>query len=534
MTLKLATDVLVTDVLVIGGGLAGCWAAIAAAQAGGDIVLAEKGHVGTSGVTATAGPGHWWVPPDPGARDAAVAKRLAAGEGLGEAAWMERILEETWRTLPTLAAYYDFPADERGQVQYRALRGPEYLRALRRHALDLGVRILDHAPALELLRGREGRVVGAAGLLPQQDRDWTIRAGAVVLATGGCGFRSHLLGAGNNTGDGLLMAAEAGATLSGMEFSACYTVAPARTTMTRSMSYAFATYYDEAGERLSIPSGPDQSGPLARALSNGRVFCDLSRMPHDIRAMLPHISPNVMLPFARRAIDPFGQRFEITLRGEGTIRGVGGLRIAGADCATGIDGLYAAGDVASREAVTGAVSGGGAVNASWALSSGRWAGHAAAGFARLHRNPDARAEAIGEAGLRPRARGGRMSDAPDHAALVRSVQSEMLPPGPQLFRCGDALSASLARLDALWTVMRDASGSGGIRDRLRRREAAAMTATARWCIGAAEARTESRGMHRRVDHPARQAEFAARVSTGGLDRRWARLDASPAALRAAS
>src|ERR1700678_3287542 len=66
------------DVLVIGGGLAGGWAAIAAARAGASVILADKGYFGTSGVTAAAGPGHWWVPPDPpDARRDAVAQRNA-------------------------------------------------------------------------------------------------------------------------------------------------------------------------------------------------------------------------------------------------------------------------------------------------------------------------------------------------------------------------------------------------------------------------------------------------------------------------
>jgi L-aspartate oxidase len=50
------------DVLIIGGGMAAAWAAISAARAGGEVVLVDKGFVGTSGVTATGGPNHWWVP----------------------------------------------------------------------------------------------------------------------------------------------------------------------------------------------------------------------------------------------------------------------------------------------------------------------------------------------------------------------------------------------------------------------------------------------------------------------------------------
>jgi hypothetical protein len=47
-------------------------------------------------------------------------------------------------------------------------------------------------------------------------------------------------------------------------------------------------------------------------------------MPKDIRERLPYISPNVMLPFVRRGINPFTGKFPVTLLAEGTIRGMGG------------------------------------------------------------------------------------------------------------------------------------------------------------------------------------------------------------------
>ena len=45
-----------------------------------------------------------------------------------------------------------------------------------------------------------------------------------MLAAGGTSFLSHLLGSRTNTGDGYLLAAEAGAEMSGMEFTAAYTI----------------------------------------------------------------------------------------------------------------------------------------------------------------------------------------------------------------------------------------------------------------------------------------------------------------------
>ena len=499
------------DVLVLGGGLAATWAASAAAQAGAQVVLADKGFCGTSGVTATAGPGHWWVPPE--GRDAAIREREALAEGLAERRWMARVLDETWRTLPTLAAHYAFPRNEAGAVQYRNLRGPEYMRAMRRLALRSGVRILDGHPALELLLYADGSAAGAAGIERTTGASWTVRAGAVVLATGGCAFMSRLLGCHTNTGDGALMAAEAGAELSGMEFSAYYTVAPAFSTMTRSMSYAFATYTDGGGRALDIPDGRDAVPALARAMEAGPVFCCLDRMPADIRARLPSIQPNFMLPFVRHGIDPFTQRFPVTLRGEGTIRGTGGLRITGDDCTTTVPGLFAAGDAATREMVAGATSGGGAQNSAWALSSGRWAGQAAAARCQaLGRRTGTPAVAVGEAGLRPR----RRPAAPDIRAAVAAVQAEMLPPGKTLFRSGSAMQASACRLDALWTDLRDHAGADGPAA-LRSREAAALTAHARWCLRAALARTESRGMHRRTDLPAHDPRLAHRLVAAGLD-----------------
>ncbi|HEX7760541.1 MAG TPA: FAD-binding protein [Caulobacteraceae bacterium] len=514
-----------TDVLVIGGGLAGGWAAIAAARAGARVMLVDKGYFGTSGVTATAGPGHWWVPPDPPeARDEAIRQRNARAFGLADPAWMERIIDLTWRTLPTLAPYYGFGKDEKGATQYRGLRGPEYLRALRNLATDLGVRIFDQSPALELLRDRDGVVVGAAGVRRQAGEDWTIRAGAVVLATGGCAFKSRLLGCHTNTGDGLLMGAEVGAELSGMEFSCYYTVAAARTAMTRSMSYTFGRYFDVDGRPLDIAPGPDVTRELAAALLRGPVFCSLERTPQDIRDVMPQVQPNFMLPFDRWGIDPYSQKFEVILRGEGTVRGVGGLRIADEDCSVGVPGLFSAGDVASRELVAGATSGGGAQNSAWALSSGHWAGEAAARFARHAPVSDA-TEALpaGRVGLRP-ASSTRAVDLP---AVEHAVRGEMLPYDKNIFRTGASLGRSLEVLDELWTEISDHAGGG--RDRIKTREGAALVAAGRWCYAAALARNESRGMHQRTDAPHTDPRLARRLRLRGLDRILIHPDPAPVA-----
>jgi succinate dehydrogenase/fumarate reductase flavoprotein subunit len=515
-------DVLEADVLVIGGGIAGTWAAVAAAREGASVVLADKRYCGASGVAATAGPGHWWAPPDPILRAQAIERRYASSGGLADRDWMARILDMTWRTLPTLAPYYRFPKDENGVTQFRALRGPEYMRAMRRIVEDHGVTILDQSPALELLRHTDGSIAGARGQRRQRHSAWSVRAGAVVLATGGYAFKSRLLGGQTNTGDGHLMAAEAGAELSGLEFSNFYSIAPARTTMTRSMSYAFARYFDASGRELDIPPGPDNSRGLGRALLSGRLFCRLDRMPEDIRARLSRISPNVPLTFDRLGVDPFKDRFEVTLTAEGTVRGCGGLRIVDEECTTSVGGLFAAGDVASRERVAGAISGGGAINSSWALSSGQWAGRAAARLTkRLGRRAGAPAQAIGEVGLRPTGRARNIAP----REIVRQAQEEMLPYGNNLFRRGTTLAASLLRLDRLWDELQDGLAAPGV-GAVAAREATAIVATSRWTYAAALARDESRGMHVREDAPKEKDGYARSLSVGGLDSIWTKFEAA--------
>jgi L-aspartate oxidase len=319
------------------------------------------------------------------------------------------------------------------------------------------------------------------------------------------------------------MAAEAGAELSGMEFTAAYTIAPAHSTMTRSMAYAFGTYSDADGNELDLPFGPDQTVRLARALQRGPVYCSLDRLPDDIKARLHTISPNVPLVFDRWGIDPYRDRFEITLHNDGTIRGIGGVRVHDADCATSVPGLFVAGDNASREKVAGAISGGGNVNSAWALSSGVFAGSAAARVARSTKSRSTELRPLGRAGLRPRGQ----PKAVDIAAARDAVRAEMHPFDKNLFRTGAGLTESALVLEDLWSEVADHGHAGSI----ALRETAALLATARWSVATAAVRKESRGLHRREDHPTPDPALAARLLSGGLDRVWVGLDRPSASAR---
>ncbi|WP_067688188.1 FAD-dependent oxidoreductase [Nocardia jejuensis] len=502
------------DVLVLGGGPAGAWAALAAAAAGARVVVADKARCGSSGPTAHGGVTLWNIPTD-GAREEVVAQSYLHGGGLGDPEWMHRVLEETHRRVGQLVRDgFRFQGDHAERPARVYLDGARYLGRLRRSLVVAGVRILDHHPALQLITDGDGVVSGATGVaLRDGFRAWTVRARSVVLATGGCAFLSGGAGTDVDTGDGLLMGAEAGAELSGMEFSNAYSLvpcaapfqlggAPGRSGFPLDRSVPFATMYDEAREVLHGGGSGSRAQVFAAIADGRRVYAALAELPEELRAELER----------RTGPDPTGR---VPMRAvlEGTVRGTGGVRLIGADCATSVPGLYGAGDVTTREPITGAVSGFGGQNGAWAISSGVWAGAGAARFART-RPTLGRVRPVPGAGLGARNR-------IDPRAVVGLVQEHTLPLRRSYWRSDGSLRDSIGELDAMWPGAEfDLGGSGA--HRLRARQAAALLAVARWTKYSALARTETRGMHRRTDHPGVGNEWRVRLVSGGLSSVWVR------------
>src|SRR5207253_7836755 len=433
----------------------------------------------------------WYIDPDPALREAAMAGREKMGGYLQDRRWMARTLDCTYAQSDRLAEWgYPYPVDDDNKSQRNSLQGPEYMRLMRKRTKAAGVTILDHSPALELLVDDGGAVAGATGLRRQKDDRWIVRAKAVVIATGGCAFLSKTLGSNVLTGDGHLMAAEAGAELTSMEFSNPYAISAAFGSVTKTLFYGWATFTYEDGSVVPGAASKGGRSAIARALSQGPVYARLDKADGDVQQSMRASQPNFFLPFDRTGIDPFADRFPVTLRLEGTVRGTGGLRIVDDSCATTVAGLYAAGDAATRELICGGFTGGGSHNAAWAMSSGWWAGQGAAAFAQ-----DARLTAgqgLYSAGY------GNPAHEPDASALVTAVQAEVLPYARNWFRHGETLAASLVRLDALWRQWGNAAPPPTGEHALRTREATAMLATARWMYRSALARTETRGMHRRL------------------------------------
>ncbi|WP_438392004.1 FAD-binding protein [Caballeronia sp. DA-9] len=514
-----------TDVLVIGGSLSGSWAALAAVEEGASVIVAEKGYAGAAGPIAAGSVGAYFIKPDdPIQRDAMVNARMALAFGLADSRWGERILDQSYRNLEKMAQWgYKWPRIKDGREKRGGIT-PNVLAFLRQRLESVGVQILDHSPALELLVDEDGVAVGAAGVNRHTGETWRVRAGAVVVATGGTSFLSNIAGTRGNTGDGYLLAAEAGAEFSGMEFTGQYHIKPYDGTLSKgAYREGSGTLFDNNGKEVLLGRGV-----VNAILDTGAAWDTFAKVENPEVQELVLKSHYVSTQFFEDAgINPFKEKYRVDFVCEGSIRATGGLAIDD-ELSTTVPGLFASGDVTSREKTNGAGPPGGGPAAGWAIGAGTYAGQAAVRFARKV-GPAAHsrsARPVGGAGLRPKG-------APRHDIalkdVVTQVQGEMLPLDRNFYRHGDHLSASLRKFDGLWHTLREglaaASGSdsrAAARNALRARETVALLAAARWMNASALERTETRGLHRRSDFPKLDSAQRHHLISGGLDKVWVR------------
>ncbi|MFD8812749.1 fumarate reductase/succinate dehydrogenase flavoprotein subunit, partial [Streptomyces sp. NPDC059627] len=238
---------LTCDVLVVGGGTAGTMAALTAAERGANVLLLEKAHVRHSGALAMGMDGvNNAVVPGRAEPDDYVAEITRANDGIVDQSTVRQTATRGFAMVQRLESYgVKFEKDEHGAYAVRQVhRSGSYVlpmpegkdvkkvlyRQLRRREMRERIRIENRVMPVRVLTA-DGRAVGAAGFNTRTGGFVTVRAGAVILATGAAG-RLGLPASGylygtyenpTNAGDGYAMAYHAGAELTGIE---CFQINP--------------------------------------------------------------------------------------------------------------------------------------------------------------------------------------------------------------------------------------------------------------------------------------------------------------------
>ncbi|HVL72786.1 MAG TPA: FAD-binding protein [Beijerinckiaceae bacterium] len=521
-----------TDILILGAGGAGLFAALHAKKAAPElaVTVAVKGLLGKCGCTRMV-QGGYNVALAPG--DSVERHFMDTIEGGGwlnhqELAWiLVREAQVRIRELENeLGCFFDRNPD--GTVHQKAFAGQTFDRTV--HKGDLtgieiinrlmeqvwrrDVRRLEDHRALELIPAADGS--GLAGVLMLDMRTGEpllVRARATLLATGGgpTMYRYHTP-SGDKTCDGLAMALRAGLPLRDMEmvqFHPTGLLAGAGTRMTgtvleEGLRGAGGWLVDAGGERFMFaydPRGERATRDLvSRAIEdrirkghgtpNGGVYIQMSHLgPDEVRRKFKGMVERC----ADCGFDLAAGRVEVVPTAHYMMGGV----VFGTDCRTELPGLFAAGED------TGGVHGANRLGGNGVANStvfGGLAGDAMGPFARGGSLAEPDPAAV-EAGL-ARAYGPLGRPRADLEAIRRELHAIMWDE-VGILRTGEGLARAAGRLAGLAEKVAEA----GVADTDRRYNLTWMDRlnlenlilVSRAICAAAQARSDSRGAHFRED-----------------------------------
>lgn len=195
-----------TDILVIGGGMAGLFAAVKAHDAGVKVALVSKGTLGSSGQTPFA-KGIFAYDPD-----------------------KEKIsLDEFVDTVSRSALGTNNPVYTRQMAQHSLARvndlrewgffeSPLYNNSFSKPIKERNIPVYERIVITHLIK-EDGQIVGAAGFSLDEEKVHIYRAKSVILCTGAGGFKPNGFPICDLTHDGTVMAYNIGAKVTGKEWN---------------------------------------------------------------------------------------------------------------------------------------------------------------------------------------------------------------------------------------------------------------------------------------------------------------------------
>ena len=388
------------DVLVLGGGMAGCMGAIAAAMAGRSVVLVDKAWVGGSGESCfAAGDILYFDPEEDDLHEwLGIAVNQAIIIALGAILWIvtlaisivfvmryaKKVMNDKGSTFLSLQEQQDmmnewgmdFEKDANGRFKRKPGRGHNHavvfpgfkmMRKLRARLEKLGVDIVDRVQVTDLLTNN-GQVVGATGFNVRTGQFHVFHAVNTILCTGSCSFKGQYHGQDMESGEGNTMALQAGAEFTNMEFSNCYN------STAKDFDICGMSRFQRLGGRFTNALGEpfmDRYDPvnkdgallhiLVRAMTTevregrGPIYFNLKNMNEEDRELSYRIVPTFFTACKSCGIDPFKDSVEWIPGFMGSTSSGSGLTLKSFACDTTVPRLFASGDMANQGLLIGSI-----------------------------------------------------------------------------------------------------------------------------------------------------------------------------------
>ncbi len=522
----LASDgIFETDLLIVGSGFAGLWAAIAARECGvARVAIVDKASIGRSSMSSMcAGATIYRFPtddPDEWVLDVAQANHFLSRQDL-----TSRILDTSYgryKKLESWGVKYGMAPTGQTRLPSRGFKrlkmsvlptwrnkrgGAAVSSALFEKVKELKTLLFPKTMITEILLDH-GRAAGAVGVDRLSGETACFKARAVILAAADCSFRGNYACVDQVTGDGFSLAFQAGARMTNMEFLCVNTASP---------SYGFegtgvaarygGRFLDKNGRAFMKDYHPDgnkaEIAYITRAMAeeiekgNGPpLYFDLSRPPLGIAGnwALSMIGGWVELNLKRlreKGLNIFAEPQEWVAAIQ-TLRG--GAR-TDSNFMTDVPGLFAAGMTQSID--PGLFNGWSTMRA---MGSGELAGMAAARF--LKDAGDVRLSQDEVRLARDRAASplnGRTGINPEQ--VLAAVQETMVPYPVCIRRDEQSLSRALSRIEGLRDDHLPALAAADPHELCKVHEARNVTLAAELYLRSALLRRESRSDHFRVEYP---------------------------------
>jgi len=376
---------LVADLLIIGGGSAGCMAAIRALELKPDlnVVLFEKGDIKYSGSIARGMDALNIVAIPNFTSPELYLEAITEGcQGVVDAPASYVMAARSFHLLKKLQSWgVHFPVDASGRfrtLKYHvkgefqtAMEEPDLKVMISDMALRMGAKAVNRVMGLSLLQN-DGRVAGAVGLNVRTGELVICTAKAVILCAGGqarfslpnSGYLYGTFDYPGNSGDGYVMSLDAGAGLTGMEYAR-------RTILIKDANMPLLAITVTRGGRVMdifdnilMENEVNEMHSMEEAVTKGHgpLRIRLSHLKPEVIEEIEHVLFSTERPvqerfFKGRGVD-FRKRDIELWPTEAQVCGGHGMAgtLVNARAETGVPGLYAAGDVACvpKQHLTGA------------------------------------------------------------------------------------------------------------------------------------------------------------------------------------